>query len=529
MNNYQIVIPSKDRQNIITTHAIAFLFKHNLFYDNQIFIFVNKKNYNSYKSLFTGFENVFIIIGRNGLNKQRNYIKDYFNENENLLILDDDLIDICSKTNIDNLDNKIKGIFEYMHLNKIYLASVNPTNNVYFCTDKMHIGLYLCVGCFYFEINKKDELLYLNNETDEKEDYLRTIQHYNRYGKVLRVQQLCIKHNYNSSDGGMSNQNRKINNIKAIKTITNKYNNLCVVKKTNVKNEIEFRHNHQLFKTLYISKKYDCDKGSFISHCNITLDKGRNYKIYDKDTKQLLAIILRNTINIPSNIEKLENINKKLNNNCGDISGKIDYNRLLAYSQQQLKDVNKLDYVNKQKTKININNFQVSNILCRNSIGYKKYRGKIQQNIVSKSKEHIIVEFKPFFKHISDLYETFVPIQYKCTNYYMDTIFNSIQLNTSVRSANHKDSKNIGFSAMVKYLSLNKNYEDVKDECMDLFFSDYDLRISLNQTDLIFFDSAKIAHSNPPIQLKDGTTHEYHNNSVIRSIVLFKSKSLLIK
>ena len=118
----------------------------------------------------------------------------------------------------DNLDNKIKGIFEYMHLNKIYLASVNPTNNVYFCTDKMHIGLYLCVGCFYFEINKKDESLYLNNNIDEKEDYLRTIKHYNRYGKVLRIQDLCIKHKYNSSDGGMSNQNRKINNIKAIKT-----------------------------------------------------------------------------------------------------------------------------------------------------------------------------------------------------------------------------------------------------------------------------------------------------------------------
>ena len=86
-----------------------------------------------------------------------------------------------------------------MILKNINLGSINPTNNPFFCSDEWKEGIFLCVGCFYFEINKKHELLYLNNQTSEKEDYIRTIQHYNIYGKVLRVNLYCVKHKYNKS------------------------------------------------------------------------------------------------------------------------------------------------------------------------------------------------------------------------------------------------------------------------------------------------------------------------------------------
>ena len=39
--DYKIIIPSKDRLKLITTHAIEFLIKYNLFYTKEIFIFVN--------------------------------------------------------------------------------------------------------------------------------------------------------------------------------------------------------------------------------------------------------------------------------------------------------------------------------------------------------------------------------------------------------------------------------------------------------------------------------------------------------
>ena len=63
-----------------------------------------------------------------------------------------------------------------------------------------------------------------------------------------------------------------------------------------------------------------------------------------------------------------------------------------------------------------------------------------------------------------------------------------------------------------------------------IFFIYYNLRINLDNTDLIFFDSSNIAHSNPPIKLlKNNVEYETYDNSNIVSLVFFKSKCLLIK
>ena len=54
--DYKIIIPSKDRLKLITTHAIEFLIKYNLFYTKEIFIFVNIDDFESYHNLFEDFD-----------------------------------------------------------------------------------------------------------------------------------------------------------------------------------------------------------------------------------------------------------------------------------------------------------------------------------------------------------------------------------------------------------------------------------------------------------------------------------------
>ena len=54
--DYKIIIPSKDRLKLITTHAIEFLIKYNLFYTKEIFIFVNIDDFESYNNLFEDFD-----------------------------------------------------------------------------------------------------------------------------------------------------------------------------------------------------------------------------------------------------------------------------------------------------------------------------------------------------------------------------------------------------------------------------------------------------------------------------------------
>ena len=198
--------------------------------------------------------------------------------------------------------------------------------------------------------------------------------------------------------------------------------------------------------------------------------------------------------------------------------------------QRRVYDIGGFDFGNKEKTKIKLDGFEFGNILKRSCLGNKNYKGKIIQNPMTINNNYFIKsEFGDFFKHISDLYDVHVGEQFECSNYYMDTCFNQIQINSSVRSAVHKDTKNVGFSAMVKYSSNSRKYEKATEESKDLFLHDYNLRIELDRNDLLFFDSNTIAHSNPPIQLISGEKFKTHPNTDIISLVFFKAKSLLIK
>ena len=105
---------------------------------------------------------------------------------------------------------------------------------------------------------------------------------------------MCVKHKYGTNEGGMNhigNQRAKDNKM-MIEQINKIYPNLCIIKKTKRKNEISYRTNDKLFKKLYLSKKFNIENGSFIDKCNIKLNN-RNYKFYDKNTGELIAILLR--------------------------------------------------------------------------------------------------------------------------------------------------------------------------------------------------------------------------------------------
>ena len=189
-----------------------------------------------------------------------------------------------------------------------------------------------------------------------------------------------------------------------------------------------------------------------------------------------------------------------------------------------------IQYSNEQKTKLKLGNYEFGNVLRRSCIGHRIFKGRFSVNHLTVNNDEMIkYEFQDFFKHISDLYQSFVPDIFDCDKYYMGTCFNQIQINSSVRSANHYDRGNIGMSAMIKWSSSTRKLKKTTEDSKNILFSDYNLSIGLDETDILFFQSDKVAHSNPQIQLIDGSIHDYHDNTNIMSLVFFKSKSLLKK
>ena len=109
----KIVIPSHNRCELIQTHTLPLLQKHNFDFDN-IFVFVSKSQLSKYLEIQKkwGFN---LVEGKDGILNQRNYIIEHFEEGEQIVEIDDDVKDIidlsCLKPIID-LKLLVESLFE---------------------------------------------------------------------------------------------------------------------------------------------------------------------------------------------------------------------------------------------------------------------------------------------------------------------------------------------------------------------------------------------------------------------------------
>mgnify|MGYP004007008547 CR=1 FL=1 len=87
----KICIPTFNRSNILLNKTLVTL-KNNNIDSNLIYIFVVESEYELYKSIIGDEYN--IIVGVFGLVNQRNFIENYFDAGEHLIMLDDDVSEI---------------------------------------------------------------------------------------------------------------------------------------------------------------------------------------------------------------------------------------------------------------------------------------------------------------------------------------------------------------------------------------------------------------------------------------------------
>lgn len=84
---YKIAIPSYSRSDIIKNKTLNTLERFNI-PKSLIYIFVVQEEYDLYNSLDYN-----VIVGNKGLINQRKFIENYFNENELIICIDDDITD----------------------------------------------------------------------------------------------------------------------------------------------------------------------------------------------------------------------------------------------------------------------------------------------------------------------------------------------------------------------------------------------------------------------------------------------------
>lgn len=226
MKDYKIVIPTYKRKEILKEKTLKYCLDCGIKSD-KIFIFVaNEEEYKDYKDLEKdGFN---LIIGVKGIKEQRQFIVDYFDDNDFIVSMDDDIEYLTRLENgklvrFDNLETLIKNAFRICLINKTKLWGISAVNNPFYMKDDITTSLKFIVGCFYGFINDKDDFLKVSKEIKVKEDYEKTIKSFIKFGKVVRLNGFSPKTKYYTEKGGLQGERSIQDSEEAALYLLNKY------------------------------------------------------------------------------------------------------------------------------------------------------------------------------------------------------------------------------------------------------------------------------------------------------------------
>ena len=227
--NYKFVIPSYQRYIKLKSLSLHYLDKQGIPKDIiYIFVRTDDPEVHLYRLLELQGYNI-IETTVQGIGKTHNAITEYFNENEWIIELDDDLIDVVDKNrqSIDSLTHELNMMIDVMDDMNINYGGFYQVANPLFMSqmNKYTFDLKYILGIFRIRRIKKDIILY----TNFAEDFENAILHYLRDGKILKNNWLCGK-TKNYAEGGCKGDGR--NNITEKKDkeyIANKYPELATL------------------------------------------------------------------------------------------------------------------------------------------------------------------------------------------------------------------------------------------------------------------------------------------------------------
>lgn len=243
--NYRIAIPSYQRSDQLVDKTLKLLERHNINPDIVDVFVANQEEYDKYKSALskTPYQN--LIIGERGMGAIRRFTQKYYPEGTRVMNFDDDLIDILRKENdkkmvpVENLEEQVilRG-FKELEKEGAYLFGVYAAANAMFMKHRVAVGLYYVIGSCWGLITRHDNDLSVT--LDDKEDFERTLQHYVKDGKVVRLDDITCKTKYYGI-GGMQEERTEDRITKSAEDLVKRFPGLCTMYIRETTNHAELR------------------------------------------------------------------------------------------------------------------------------------------------------------------------------------------------------------------------------------------------------------------------------------------------
>lgn len=523
---YVVAIPSYNRFELIQKYALTFLDAHDIYLDANIYVFADPRSYDKYQELEREYTWLRVVRGKQGLCNQRNCIRDYFNNGQKIMYLDDDLRGLRQcKDFTKAINDEILDTFALMDNHNVTLCGVHPTNNTYYASGKNQYGFYFAVGCFYLEINIKHPLLYdyMKSGTaynSECEDFIRTFQHFKYCGQIMRNDNLAVIHKYNHAKGGMNTSDARlmhrhmfslwlVDQYPAYFRIKDKKHGKRMIKEARLRTPVMYNMLYKVSKT---------DTGNMPGHYYQAVDgwtvadQSRNIRLFDEHN-DLIAIILRDVLDVEKFdnelMRKISQWTKYNNTNRGDIAGILDESKIARNHMTSLENKG-LDLTtckkNSKNTRVAESGFQFSNITHCITLGeyakgrYSQYDKELNDTQLGVKLFEILDQMQNIYntQYASTQWGDGLPLEYGLCK----SIFKSVTINKSLRSANHRDGRNASKFALC--FSMDDPYEQNISTGGDLLFPEYRFKCNLRRNkDVVLFASKDIYHCNESITATD--------------------------
>lgn len=210
----KIAIPSYQRSSFICSPhgTLTFLSKSN-YPSHLIYIFVaSEEEAILYRKLHHT-----VIVGVLGLANQRNFIRDYFEDGEIYLSMDDDIRGVKTQPYMSFVDLVLKGMEEMNNGSKLW--GIMPNDDGRKMKDKTTTHLAFIIGCFFLIKNDRE----IKITTSEKDDFERCILYFKKYGSVSRYNGAGVVTSYTKTAGGLQQEGRIERMLQGSNYLVNSY------------------------------------------------------------------------------------------------------------------------------------------------------------------------------------------------------------------------------------------------------------------------------------------------------------------
>lgn len=232
--DYKVAIPSYKRAETLKEKTLSLLTRHNIDPEKVTIFVADEDEKQKYQQTLkdTPYNN--IVVGIVGMGAIRRFIQNYYPEGTYVMNFDDDLSECMKKIDdktmvpVDNLEEEVilKG-FKACEEHGSYLFGVYAAANPMFMNLRTSVGLYYCIGSCWGLITRHDKELSVT--LDDKEDFERTLQHYVKDGKVVRLDNITVKSKYYTEDGGMQVTRTTDRIYDSAVNLTERFPDLCTM------------------------------------------------------------------------------------------------------------------------------------------------------------------------------------------------------------------------------------------------------------------------------------------------------------